>query len=446
MIINKNSKELINILIESGYKAYAVGGCVRNSILGIKINDVDITTSALPKEVETVLYNNGVKYFETGLQHGTITAVINGENIEITTFRADGDYLDNRHPSSVSFVDDLKEDLSRRDFTVNALAYNENEGIVDIFGGIDDINNKIIRAVGDPVKRFNEDGLRIMRALRFASVLGFEIEENTKKAIFECKELLLNIAWERLFSELRKLLLGDGVEKILLDYREVIAVIIPEMKNCFDFPQVSKWHIYDVYTHIVKSVAVAPEKDYIRLALLFHDIGKPECKTTDEKGQDHFKGHPKVSAEYAKVILNRFKVSNEIKNKVVSLVELHDYHITINSSNIKKWLRQLGDEFTLDFIDVKIADMKTHNLEYAQEEIDELVRIKQEAVKIINSGEPYKISDLKIKGNDLAELGYKGKEIQDELEFLIKQVSGNPKCNTYEWLIKQAKKDVKQIL
>ena len=442
MTINENAKKLINLLIDNGYKAYAVGGCVRNSILGIDVNDVDITTSAMPWEVEAVLNDSGINFFETGLKHGTITAVVNKENFEITTFRADGEYLDNRHPESVEFVRDLEDDLARRDFTVNALAYNENEGIIDIFGGVKDIENKIIRAVGDPVKRFNEDGLRIMRALRFASVLGFVIEENTKKAIFDCKELLHNIAWERLFSELVKLIMGDGAEQILLEYKEVIAVIIPEFKKCFDYPQNSKWHLYDVYTHIVKSVALAPKKDYIRLALLFHDIGKPECKTTDDKGQDHFKGHPEISANYAREILNRFKTSNEIKNKVVKLVELHDYHISIKHSNIKKWLRKLGDEFTLDFIDVKIADLKSHNLELSQVEIDELIEIREETVKVINSGEPYRISDLVINGSDLVELGYSGREIQNELEKLINDVSGSPKCNNRDWLIKQAKKDL----
>ena len=441
MNLDSNSKKLISLLISAGYKAYAVGGCVRDSIIGREIGDIDIATSATPDETERLLSENGIRYVETGLKHGTICAVLNSIPYEITTFRKDGVYLDNRRPVSVEFVDDLKEDLSRRDFTVNALAYNDYEGVVDVFGGRNDIEKRIIRAVGNADKRFNEDALRIMRALRFASVLGFDIEEDTKQSIIRNKELLLNIASERIFSELRKLLLGKGAEKILLEYREVIAVIIPEIKHSFDFPQNSKWHIYDVYTHIVKSVAVAPKKDYLRLALLFHDIGKPFCKTTDENGQDHFKGHPAVSAEMAEKALKRLKVSNDIYDKVITLIEFHDLHITHKPSNIKRWLRKLGENLIFDFIDLKIADLQTHNLELSASEIEELIEIRELTLEIIKSGEPYKISDLKINGNDLKTVGYEGRDIADELDNLINIVSNNPSSNTRDKLMQQAEKD-----
>lgn len=443
MNLPNDAKRLIDLLISGGYQAYAVGGCVRDALMGRTGGDIDITSSATPEQLEALLCANNIRYVETGLKHGTITAVINHIPYEITTFRSDGEYKDNRRPENVKYITELSGDLARRDFTVNAIAYNDIDGIVDLYGGRADIENRIIRAVGNPDKRFQEDALRIMRALRFSSVLGFKMEENTKRALFDNKDLLLNIAGERIYTELMKLLTGDSAEDVLLKYREVIAVIIPELKVCFDFPQNSKWHIYDVYTHTVKSVAAAPEKDYLRLALLLHDIAKPYCRTTDENGQDHFKGHPAKGVEIAHNILKRFKVSNDVYNKVITLIEIHDLHITEKPSNIKGWLRRLGEELIFDFIDVKIADMQTHNLNLAQCELDALKRIKQQTKDIIESGEPYKISDLKINGNDLKQLGYSGHEIAQELEKLIKIVSGNANCNTKEKLMHQAKSDIK---
>ncbi|MGN0457915.1 MAG: CCA tRNA nucleotidyltransferase [Eubacterium sp.] len=445
MKLDENAKKLIMLLQNNGHRAYAVGGCVRDALMGIKAKDTDITTSATPEQTEKILYDNGIKFVETGIKHGTVTAVVNHIPYEITTFRVEGEYNDLRHPENVCFVSDINVDLSRRDFTMNAIAYNDTDGYIDIFGGINDINSRVIKCVGNPDKRFNEDALRILRAIRFASVLGFDIDENTKQAVFNNKELLLKISAERIFTELKKLLLGDNAEKILLEYRDVIAVIIPQIKDSFDFPQNSKWHIYDVYTHIVKSVAVAPKKDYIRLALLLHDIGKPFVKTTDENGQDHFKGHPSVSVELSKAALKQFKVSNDIFYKVIKLVKIHDKHITLKPSNIKRWLRELGEDLTLDFIDVKIADMKTHNLDLAGAELEYLEQVKELTRKIIASGEPYRISDLKINGNDLLAIGYKGKQISDELDSLINIVSSNPEFNTREKLLNQAKHDLKGI-
>ena len=438
-----NAQKLIALLSAAGYEAYAVGGFVRDMLMGREAGDVDITTSATPDEVESVLTENSIKYIETGIKHGTVTAVIDHEPFEVTTFRTDGKYTDNRHPENVSFVHDITEDLARRDFTINAIAYNDTVGIVDKFGGVSDIDKKIIRAVGDADKRFKEDALRIMRALRFASVLGFEIEEQTSKAIFDNKELLKNIAGERTYAELLKLLCGDFCETILLKYREVLAVIIPELAPCFDFPQNSKWHIYDVYTHIVKSITFTPKKDYMRLAMLFHDTGKPFCQTTDENGQDHFKGHPAVSVEKAQAALARFHASNDMKNKVLTLIEYHDYYITEKPSNIKRWLRTLGEELTLDYIEFKIADLQSHNLDLSQHEIETLKRIKFQTAEIIKSGEPYKISDLAVNGNDLKQIGYEGREIAEELDSLIKMVSGSPDLNTKEKLLHIAEADYK---
>lgn len=439
MNIDLNSKKLIDLLISAGYKAYAVGGCVRDYIMGRTGGDVDITTSAKPDEVEAVLSENSIRFVETGLKHGTVTAIIDHIPYEITTFRTDGEYIDNRHPESVMFVDDLKKDLARRDFTMNAIAFNDNEGYVDLYGGINDIKNGIIRCVGDPDKRFNEDALRIMRAIRFSSVLGFNIEEKTKKAIFDNKELLLNIAVERLFVEIQKLLMGDNVENVLLEYRDVIATIIPEFKPCFDFPQRTKWHLYDVYTHIVKSVAVAPKKEHIRLTMLFHDIGKPDCLKTDERGVDHFKGHPKRGVEIANAVLSRFKTSNELKNKVCVLIENHDDYIKNNKVSVKSWLKLLGADLTYDYIDVKIADLKAHNLEHAQFEVDYMYEIRELLDEVIMNNEPYNQSHLKVNGNDIKSLGFNGKEIAKVLDELVYFVINNPDKNNKQDLIEHIK-------
>lgn len=442
---DKNSENLINLLLENGFCAYLVGGCVRDAIMGRASGDIDIASSAKPDELEHLLSQHNIKYIETGIKHGTVTAVLDKTPYEITTFRTEGIYKDNRHPENVAFVEDICLDLSRRDFTVNAIAYNEKDGLVDPFNGLEDINNKTLRAVGDPDKRFREDALRIMRGLRFASVLGFEIEEKTKSAIFRNKELLKNIAVERIFTELKKLLSGSNVENVLLEYRDIIAVVIPELKATFDFPQNTKWHLYDVYTHIVKSVAVSPEKDYIRFTLLLHDISKPECKTTDKAGQDHFKGHPVAGAEKAAEILNRLKVSRDFFNKVTKLVRIHDFHIHYDKANIKHWLRELGAERTFDFIDVKIADLATHNLDYAGKELELLYSIKELTQQILDNKEPYKISDLQINGNALASLGYKGSQISKEMDELLGFVIENPASNEYSVLLNKAKTDSKKF-
>lgn len=443
MNIPNNVAMLIELINNAGYQAYTVGGFVRDVIIGRGFGDVDIASSATPCELKKILDANGIRYIETGLQHGTISAIIDHEPYEITTFRTEGDYLDNRHPSEVSFVRDIIVDLARRDFTINAIAYNDKDGFVDPFGGIDDINAKIIRCVGNPDERFNEDGLRIMRAIRFASVLGFDVDNVTKDAIFRNKHLLSNIAKERIYTELIKLLLGDNVESVLFEYREVIAEIIPELVPCFDCAQNSGYHIYDVYTHIVKSVAVAPKVDYIRLALLFHDIGKPVMKTTDSDGFDHFKGHPDKSVHIAREILNRLKCSNDIKNKVLVLIKYHDLRLTVEEESIKKWMRIMGEDMFFDYLIVRRCDSLTHNLDTVRDDIEVQQKIKTYAEYVVASGEPYRIKDLAINGNDLIELGFSGKEISKVLEELISLVSGQPNANTREKLLNIALKYIK---
>ena len=291
MQISSKAKIVINALADAGFSAYVVGGCVRDYFLGNQTSDTDITTSAKPCELEKILADKNIKVVETGLKHGTVTAVIDKTPLEITTFRADGEYRDSRHPQSVEFVEDIEQDLKRRDFTVNAMAYNDERGLVDLFGGREDIENRIIRTVGEPDARFKEDALRIMRALRFSSVLGFEIEEKTKKSIFDNMYLLENISAERIFSELSKLLCGKNVLNVLNEFRQVIGVIIPQLIPSFNCAQNTPWHTYTVYEHIIHSVDFAPCDPVIRLTMLLHDIGKPSVKLTDENGRDHFKTH-----------------------------------------------------------------------------------------------------------------------------------------------------------
>lgn len=436
VLLPENAEKILNLLSKNGYKAYVVGGCVRDYILGKSGGDIDITTSAKPMIIEQILTNEGIKVIETGLKHGTVTAVIDSEQYEITTFRKDGDYEDNRHPENVLFVDDVKEDLSRRDFTVNAMAYNHNDGIVDLFFGMDDIENKIIRAVGNPNKRFTEDALRIMRAIRFSSVLGFEIEENTKKAIFDNKELLKNVSVERLYVELIKLLLGDNVLKVLSEYKDVIAVIIPELKPTFDCEQNNPWHIYNVYNHIINAVDSAPKTEVIRLTMLLHDIGKPLVKTTDSNGIDHFKMHAKAGAGIAKEILKRFNVSNKIYDEVTTLVYYHQGVENVDNVKVKRWLSKLGEEYARDLFLVRIADLKAHNLAKTDYEIKKMYSLLDELDEVVKRGDAFKISDLAVNGNDLIELGYKGAKIGQKLNEILSLVVDDEIANDKDVIIK----------
>ncbi|HIZ10499.1 MAG TPA: CCA tRNA nucleotidyltransferase [Candidatus Eubacterium faecavium] len=421
MQIPDNAEKIINALCENGFDSYVVGGCVRDFLLGKPVSDTDIATSALPIETEKILRSKHIKVIETGIKHGTVTAVIDKTPYEITTFRTDGEYMDSRRPESVEFVQDIKEDLKRRDFTVNAMAYNESAGLIDLFGGKDDLKDRIIRAVGDPDKRFKEDALRIMRALRFSAVLGFEIEENTKKALFENRFLLKNIAAERILTELLKLLVGKNVLHVLDEYREVIAVVIPELRDTFHCAQNTPWHMYTVYEHIIRAVAFAPPDSVIRLTMLLHDIGKPSVKQTDENGRDHFKTHAAAGERIAETVLRRLKVSNEIFSKVTTLIKYHQSVENVNDIKIKRWFNKIGQEYTLSLFEVRIADLKAHNTKKAEvhAEIQTLERLKEEALALIRRGDPYRVCDLAVNGNDLMALGFSGRDIGDKLQEIL---------------------------
>lgn len=444
MKISDNADYIIGVLENAGYQAYAVGGCVRDFIMSRSCDDVDITTSAKPNETEKVLAQNNIPFFETGLKHGTVTAVVNNENFEITTFRIDGEYKDSRHPDKVEFVNDLSSDLARRDFTVNAMAFNKRKGIVDLYGGRSDIEKKIIRTVGNPDERFREDALRIMRALRFSSTLSFDIEPQTKKAVFKNKDLLRDISSERIFAELSKLLLGDNVFNVLVEYKDVIAVVIPELEPIFNVEQNTVWHIYNTWVHTAKAVEKSPCDLSLRLAMLLHDIGKAFTKTTDQNGCDHFKGHQKISAHYADIVLKRLKASNEIYNRVMTVIPIHDIHIGTQKKNIKKLLSKIGEDSLRDLIEVKRADKLAQNPEMTAVELENLDITQKLLDTVIDEGEPISVKDLAVNGFDLISLGYRGKEIGDMLKLILLKVIDESLPNDKNTLIKFAENEKNQ--
>ena len=399
---NQVAKALM-MLDESGFEAYIVGGCVRDSIMGRKPSDWDITTSATPDEICSVF--SEFKTVLTGVKHGTVTVIIDHFNMEITTFRTEGGYSDNRRPDYVNFTTNLKDDLSRRDFTMNALAYNPESGIVDMFGGVEDIQNKLLRCVGDADTRFKEDALRIMRGIRFASVLSFEIEEKTRIAIHENKKLLENIAVERISVEFDKLLLGDYVEKILNEYKDVIAVFVPEIIATFNFDQRNYHHIFDVWGHIVAAIAASPKLIYVRLALFFHDIAKPACLKFDSRGMGHFDGHQAEGKELSKQILRRLKYDGVTMKIVPFLVRYHDAPLPPDKTEIKKWLKKYGKTMVQLLYEVKISDNTAKNRNFPAR----LVEAKEGRAilrKIIKNDECYSLKQLKISGRDLIDAGF----------------------------------------
>ncbi len=425
-------KKAIEKLNKNGFEAYAVGGCVRDSIMGRTPYDWDITTSASPDETKTVFEN--FRVVETGIKHGTVTVLVDDNPLEITTYRVDGEYSDNRHPDKVSFTKNLEEDLARRDFTVNAIAFNPQTGICDAFNGVKDIENKIIRCVGDPDKRFNEDALRIMRALRFASVLGFEIEENTEKSIRKNKRLLKNIAAERIQAELSKLLCGENAYKVLMSFNDVLSEIIPEIRDTVGFDQKTKYHIFTIWEHIVKSVESINPVLHLRLAMLFHDIGKPLSFTVDENGVGHFKGHAKKSFDIAEKSLNALRYDNETKEKVLTLIKYHDAVIEDDERLIKRWLNRLTPDGFFDLLKVKKADTLSQNPEFDRSA--EIEVVSKKATEILNRNECFSLSSLAVNGDDLIALGVpQGKKIGKALEFLLMAVTDGKCENEREKLI-----------
>lgn len=438
--IPDNAKRIIYYLRGACHHAYIVGGCVRDSLLGMVPHDWDICTSAKPDRIREILRSNGIKTIETGLQHGTLTACMDGGNYEITTFRLDGKYTDNRRPDTVKFVDNIFEDLSRRDFTINAMAYSNTVGLIDPWNGKYDLHAGRIRCVHNPDDRFREDALRIMRALRFASTYGFKIEEETAAAIHRNKDLLKNISAERIRDELCKMLCGMRVLDILLEYSDVMAVIIPEIKPCIGFNQNNKYHKYTVYDHIVHAVGNFEGTDIsVKMALLLHDIGKPECYTEDHNG-GHFHGHSIPSARIAEDVMKRLKFDNKTTEEVVNLVKYHDSDIQPHSKAIKRWLNKIGYDLFGKLICVRIADIGAHSEINQESRRDKYFTVAKIATTIVKEQQCFTIKDLAVNGRDIMTLHVpEGPVVGHVLKHLLNKVIAEETANEHDALMEEAK-------
>lgn len=431
----KDVKFIIDTLQKNGYEAYAVGGCVRDSILKKKPKDWDITTNAKPEEV----INLFDKVILTGLKHGTVTVLINKDGYEVTTYRTDGEYEDNRRPKEVKFVNSLKEDLARRDFTINAMAYNENDGLVDYFNGIKDLNNKVITTVGDPKKRFDEDALRMLRAIRFSAQLNFKVDNNVLNVISILKDNIRNISKERIRDEFNKILINNPRKIQLLKKCGVLEYIIPGISDLYNFDQNNPYHIYDLCSHTLVATEVVEPILHLRLTMLLHDFGKVKTKNTDENGISHFYAHAKDSLEMAENILKALKYDNDSINKVLILIQYHDCTLKSKSS-IKRMLSKIGEELLRDLIKVQWADVLAQNPVFAKNRILNLVKVENELDLILAQNECFTLKDLKINGGDLINLGFnKGKEIGETLKYLLDIVIDNPKLNERDALVRLSK-------
>ena len=436
--IPEDANELIHTLQNNGHSAYIVGGCVRDSILGRTPHDYDICTSATPSEMLEIFKDK--KIIETGLQHGTVTVVVNGEPYEITTYRIDGIYSDNRRPDTVTFTDKLVEDLRRRDFTINAMAYNDEEGLIDPFNGMEDIKYKKISCVGRAEDRFGEDALRILRAIRFAAQLEFTIMPGTDREIHKQYKNLENISIERINSEFCKIASSDDFCVELLLYKDVFSLFIPELKDMFDFPQNNPWHIWDVFGHTIHAVEYCDSDDLVvRLAVFFHDFGKPHSYQDGEDGIRHFKGHGKVSADMTDSIMKRLRFDNETRNNVVELVSYHDATFEIGKKYVKRWLNKIGEKQFRRLLQVKKADNKAQNLELSSDRIEELEEIELLIDEVLQEDECFSLKDLAINGKDLIGIGYKtGKELGNTLNRLLQLVIDGDCPNEKEKLLQEA--------
>lgn len=410
----------IEKLNNAGFDAYLVGGGVRDDLMGLPPKDYDITTSALPAQTEQVFAS--YRLIETGLKHGTVTVLIDGVPLEITTFRIDGDYSDFRHPDAVEFSLKLEDDLSRRDFTVNALAYHPAQGVVDCFGGQKDIQRQIIRCVGSPDQRFREDALRILRALRFSSVLGFSIEEETAAAIHAQKALLQHVSAERIYSEFVQLLCGKNVRTVIEDYIDVIAVFLPQAGKMAGCAQNCKYHSFDVLHHTSHAAEAIVPEPVLRLAAFFHDIGKPECRTTDESGTDHFFGHGKISAEITEKALKDLRADTKTVQAVTQLVLHHDAPIELTERSVKRAMNRLTVEGFYQMLQLKQADRLAHAPAY-RDETAYFDRLHALADDILAKKDCFSLKQLAVSGNDLIQAGIpEGKQIGQSLQTLLDAV------------------------
>ena len=423
---------IINNLQLHGYEAFAVGGCVRDSILARRPEDWDITTSAKPEEIKR-LFRRTV---DTGIEHGTVTVIIGKDSYEVTTYRVDGAYEDGRHPKEVRFTNRLEEDLQRRDFTINAMAYNDDVRLVDVFGGMKDLNHHLIRCVGDPRERFSEDALRILRAVRFSAQLNFPIEPDTAEAIKELAPTLEKISAERIQAELVKLLVSPHPERIRDAYElGITKVILPEWDAMAGVEQNTPHHRYDVAEHTIRAMKYVKRDKILRLTMLFHDMGKPSTKTTDENGRDHFKGHALVSEEIARKVLRRLKFDNETVKTVTRLVCYHDYRMEATPKNVRRAMNRIGVELFPYYLAVRMADAKAQSPYRRREKIENIVAVRKLYQEALLEEDCVTLRQLAVSGRDLMDLGMNpGREIGSMLSELLEYVIDDPKKKKKEIL------------
>lgn len=429
-------REILDRLENRGYRAFVVGGCVRDALMGKTPHDYDITTSALPKETERVFAD--CRVIETGIKHGTVTVLYKGQSIEITTFRIDGEYADGRHPTSVTFSRSIEDDLSRRDFTINGIAYNPKTGLVDPFGGAEDIKKHTIRCIGSPNLRFSEDALRILRALRFSSVLGFDIDENTAKSMLEHRSDLHKVSEERIFSELKQLLCGSDIQRVMLEFPPIFAEILPPLAEQINYDQGSKYHDSTLYEHTARAVRAAPADPALRLAMLFHDMGKPLCRTVGDDGECHYYGHAERSTELADRLLRMLKCDNALRERVRTIVKYHDIPISTSRKTIKRQLAKHGFDGFRDIVNAHIAD-DSAKAPFALERIPAARECIAIAEEITAERSCLTLKDLAISGKDLKGIVPPSPLMGEILSQLLAEVLDETLTNEKQALLKRAK-------
>lgn len=438
--VPEKAKKVVNTIQAAGFEAYVVGGCVRDSILGRQPQDWDITTSAKPEQVKALF----PRTIDTGLQHGTVTVMQDREGFEVTTYRIDGEYEDSRHPKEVVFTPNLEEDLKRRDFTINAMAYNEEKGLVDIFGGMEDIRFGRIRCVGRAEERFGEDALRMLRAIRFSAQLGYEIDEETKQGIRRLAPTLKNISAERIQTELVKMLVSPHPDYLRTAYdMGVTKVFFPEFDRAMETEQHHPHHMYSVGEHILHSLAYVPADKVLRLTMLLHDIGKPDTLTIDEQGITHFYNHESLSAEMAKGILRRLKFDNDTINMVYKLVMYHDYGNSVEPTLqiVRRAMNKIGEDAFPALFQVKYADMMAQSDYLRDEKLKRLEYWKRLYTEICEKEQCVSLKTLAVTGSDLIAAGMKpGKELGEVLQKLLQLVLDDPSCNTKDKLLAEAQR------
>ena len=443
IILPQNVKTIIRTLEDAGFEAFAVGGCVRDSLLHRSPEDWDITTSALPEEVK----RHFKRTIDTGIKHGTVTVMMGSNSYEVTTYRIDGTYEDSRHPIDVTYTRNLTEDLKRRDFTINSMAYNEREGLIDVFEGMQDLERKCIRAVGNPKERFGEDALRILRALRFSAQLGYEIEPVTREAICELAPTLENISAERIRTELIKLLTSPHPELLREAYKTgVTKVFLPEFDTMMQTVQNNPHHDSTVGEHTLRSVSVVEADKNLRLIMLLHDVGKSQCRTEDEEHIHHFHGHGEVSYNMARAIMRRLKFDNETIYTVSTVIRYHDYNPPLQSNAVRRAMNKIGEDLFPLLFPVKRADIIAQSSYQKQEKLQYVDHLQEIYSEIIAAHECVSLKDLAITGRDVIQAGMKpGKEIGQVLEWLLEDVIETPEHNTAVYLKEQLPDLIKTV-